>query len=68
MIEAHKYEAGLVRPLDGSKHAIRSGVDGPVAACGAGRIETRLVDSFDESSGTSCLKCMQVLNQAPTPG
>lgn len=66
MTMTHRHEAGLVRPLDGVIHAVRNTVEGPMAVCGAGRIETQLVGRFDESSRTSCLVCIRTLSETST--
>lgn len=68
MVATQGHEAGLVRPLDGVIHAIRKGITGDVAVCGAGRIETRLIGRFDDTSGTSCLQCIAVLTETASSG
>ncbi len=59
------YEQGATAQLAAVKpqvrHAVKKTVSGPAALCGAGRIETRLLGSFDGSDENACPDCAQLL-------
>jgi hypothetical protein len=62
------YEQGATAQLDAARvarpqvrHAVKKTVSGPTALCGAGRIETRLLGSFDSSAENACPQCAELL-------
>jgi hypothetical protein len=55
------YEQGATAQLDAVpvvrpqvRHAVKKTVSGPTALCGAGRIEIRLLGSFDRAAENVC--------------
>jgi len=62
------YEQGATAQLDTPpiagaqlRHAVKKTVTGPTALCGAGRIEIRLLGSFDSTSENACPQCAKLL-------
>jgi hypothetical protein len=62
------YEQGATAQLDAApvarpqvRHAVKKTVSGPTALCGAGRIETRLLGSFDSTAENACPQCAELL-------
>jgi hypothetical protein len=60
------YEQGATTQLDAAarpqvRHAVKKTVYGPTALCGAGRIETRLLGSFDSAAENACPECAELL-------
>jgi hypothetical protein len=43
------------------RHAIKQTINGPAALCGAGRIEIRILGSFDSEADNVCPLCAEVL-------
>ncbi|HEY5049444.1 MAG TPA: hypothetical protein VII50_00985 [Acidothermaceae bacterium] len=60
------YEQGATAQLDVAarpqvRHAVKKTVSGPTALCGAGRIEIRLLGSFDTTAENACPQCAELL-------
>lgn len=60
------YEQGATAQLDQLvrpqlRHAVKKTVSGPTALCGAGRIEIRLLGSFDGTAEQACPRCAELL-------
>jgi hypothetical protein len=61
------YEAGFTRPLDGVVHVVMKKVNGSVALCGAGRIETQMVGRFDPEVADACPACTRLISGQAEP-
>lgn len=48
---------------DQVRHAIKKTINGPAALCGAGRIEIRILGSFDSEADNVCPMCAEVLSR-----
>jgi hypothetical protein len=62
------YEQGATAQLDPTlvarpqvRHAVKKTVSGPIALCGAGRIEIRLLGTFDSAAESACPLCVQLM-------
>jgi hypothetical protein len=60
------YEQGATAQLDSAlqpqlRHAVKKTVSGPMALCGAGRIEIRLLGNFDSEAQDACPQCAGLL-------
>jgi hypothetical protein len=60
------YEQGATAELDAAarpqvRHAVKKTVSGPTALCGAGRIKTRLLGTFDSTAESACPECAELL-------
>lgn len=63
------HEQGALAPsraplaADQVRHAIKKTINGPSALCGAGRIEIRILGSFDTEADNVCPLCAEMLTR-----
>lgn len=59
-----QHETGLVDG-DSAVHAVKKGINGNVALCGAGRIGRPLAGRFDSDETQSCPACCEQVTAKP---